>query len=101
MNKISILEKSMFLGVGATWYGVESTPAKEKTAICEIKNVVIYRVWHLPGAGIGYVLEVKVLGRKSYEVNFTPSYSVGVELAARTAKAIADGLIKMKVYNDS
>lgn len=101
MNKISILEKSMFLGVGATWYDVDSTPAKEKTAICEIRNVIVYRVWHFPGAGVGYVLEVKVLGQKSYEVSFTPSYSSGVELAARTAKAIADGLIKMKVYNDS
>lgn len=101
MEKISILEKSMFLGAGATWYDVKSTTAKEKTAICEFKHVVVYRIWNEPGAGIGYVLEVKALGHKSYEVSFTPSYSSGVELAARTAKAIAEGLIKMKVYNDS
>tara|TARA_Y100001001_G_scaffold59284_2_gene56136 strand:- start:10534 stop:10839 length:306 start_codon:yes stop_codon:yes gene_type:complete len=101
MEKISILEKSMFLGVGATWYDVSSTPAKEKTAICELKHVVFYRIWHSPGAGVGYVLELKQLGRKSYEVAFSPGYSCNVELAARVAKAMSDGEIKFRKYNDS
>lgn len=101
MKTISILEKSVFLGFGALWCGVDETPDNEKVAICQFGQVTVYRTWNSVAGAAAYTLEVTALGIKCYEVYFSPWCHQGAESAARTAAMIAKGGITFRKYDDS